>query len=84
MMMMTIIIIIIIIIIIMIIIIIIIITLTTKFGLNLDEESYTIRFPGYPFYKGRPFALSRGLRLERLQFAVALVLNLYSVYGFEH
>ena len=67
-----------------IIIIIVIITSTTKFGLNLDEESYTIRFPGYPFYKGRPFALSRGLRLERLQFAVALVLNLYSVYGFEH
>ena len=70
--------------IIIIIIIIVIITSTTKFGLNLDEESYTIRFPGYPFYKGRPFALSRGLRLERLQFAVALVLNLYSVYGFEH
>ena len=70
--------------IIIILIIIVIITSTTKFGLNLDEESYTIRFPGYPFYKGRPFALSRGLRLERLQFAVALVLNLYSVYGFEH
>ena len=70
--------------IIIIIIIIVIITSTTKFGLNLDEESYTIRFPRYPFYKGRPFALSRGLRLERLQFAVALVLNLYSVYGFEH
>ena len=70
--------------IIIIIIIIIIITLTTKIGLNLDEESYTIRFPGYPFYKGRPFALSRGLRLSRLQFAVAFVLNLYSVYGFEH
>ena len=70
--------------IIIIIIIIVTITSTTKFGLNLDEESYTIRFPGYPFYKGRPFALSRGLRLERLQFAVALVLNLYSVYGFEH
>lgn len=70
--------------IIIIIITIVIITSTTKFGLNLDEESYTIRFPGYPFYKGRPFALSRGLRLERLQFAVALVLNLYSVYGFEH
>ena len=70
--------------IIIIIIIIVIIRSTTKFGLNLDEESYTIRFPGYPFYKGRPFALSRGLRLERLQFAVALVLNLYSVYGFEH
>ena len=70
--------------IIIIIIIIVIITSTTKFGLNLDEESYTTRFPGYPFYKGRPFALSRGLRLERLQFAVALVLNLYSVYGFEH
>lgn len=70
--------------IIIIIIITVIITSTTKFGLNLDEESYTIRFPGYPFYKGRPFALSRGLRLERLQFTVALVLNLYSVYGFEH
>ena len=67
-----------------IIIIIIIITSTTKIGLNLDEESYTIRSPGYPFYKGRPFALSRVLHLARLQFPVAFVLNLYSVYGFEH